>query len=150
MSMKKPDRLIPSDELRYMRYAALVYFVGIVVHTADHFRRGTDVITSQVLWLGYLGFAAAAVAFVLILIRHPLAPLVGAVVGFSVAIGVSAVHLLPHWSAFSDAFPGSTGTGVTGVSYAVVLLEIVGALALGVAGVAVLRRPSARSKLQSA
>src|SRR4051812_7022746 len=111
---------LAGDDLRYMRYAALVYFVGIVAHTADHLRRGTDVITSQVLWLGYLGFAAAALVFFLILIRHPLAPLVGTVVGFAVAIGVSAVHLLPHWSAFSDAFPGSSGVGVTGVSYTVV------------------------------
>ncbi|HET7483234.1 MAG TPA: hypothetical protein VFK89_10275 [Actinomycetota bacterium] len=138
------------DEQRPMRYAALIYFVGIVVHTADHFRRGTDVITSQVLWLGYLGFAAAAVAFVLILMRHPLAPLVSTVVGFSVALGVSAVHLLPHWSSFSDAFPGAHGTGVTGVSYAVVLLEIAGALALGITGLRALRDQGGTRDLQSA
>ena len=139
-----------SDDQKYMRYAALLYFVGIVVHTLDHFRRGTDVITSQVLWLGYIGFAAAAVAFVLILIRHPLAPLVSAVVGFSVAIGVSAVHLLPHWSAFSDAFPGANGTGVTGVSYAVVLIEIAGALALGITGLRALRSESKEPLAQRA
>ena len=141
---------LSSNDLRYMRYAALVYFVGIVVHTADHFRRGTDVITSQVLWLGYFGFAAAALGFVLILIRHPLAPLVGVVVGFSVALGVSAVHLLPHWSAFSDAFPGSSGTGVTATSYAVVLLEIAGAVALGITGLSAWRRQNDSGPLEGA
>jgi hypothetical protein len=141
---------LTGDDLRYMRYAALVYFAGIVVHTADHIRRGTDVITPQVVWLGYLGFAAAALAFVLILIRHPLAPLVGTVVGFSVAIGVSAVHLLPDWGAFSDAFPGAHGTGVTGLSYTVVLIEIVGALALGITGLNAWRRQNHTGRLESA
>ena len=133
-----------------MRYAALLYFVGIVLHTLDHVRRGTDVITSQVVGLGYVGFAAAAVAFVLNLMRHPLAPLVSTLVGFAVAIGVSAVHLLPHWSAFSDAFPGASGTGVTGVSYLVVLLEIAGALALGIAGFRAMRAESKGPLAQNA
>lgn len=128
------------DDHRFIRWAALLYGAGLVLHTADHVRRGTDVLTSQVLLLGYLSFAAALVLFGLVLFRHPLAPLAAAALGFPVALGVAAVHLLPHWSVFSDAFPGAHATGVTALSWTVVLIEIAGALALGIAGVVALRR----------
>ena len=39
---------------RWLRYAALLYALGLVLHTADHLRRGTDVVTNQVLWAGNL------------------------------------------------------------------------------------------------
>lgn len=119
---------------RYLRAAALVYAVGLVLHTADHFRRGIDVLTREVLWLGNLSTAAAVVVVALVMTRHRWAPTAAVLLGFAVAIGVSAVHLLPRWSTLSDAFPGARGTGVTAISWTVVLLEIVGALALGVAG----------------
>jgi hypothetical protein len=69
--------------------------------------------------------------------------MVAVVTGIPVALGVAAVHLIPHWSAFSDAFPGAQHTGVTALSYSVVLIEIVGALAMGAAGLALVleRRP---------
>jgi hypothetical protein len=53
------------------------------------------------------------------------------------AIGVAAVHVLPHWSAFSDPLPGGN---VDAFSWVAVLAEIGGALVLGMAGAAVLRR----------
>jgi MYXO-CTERM domain-containing protein len=71
--------------------------------------------------------------------RHRLAPVAAIALGFPVAVGVAAVHLLPRWSDFSDAFPGST-TGVNAMSWTVVLIEIAGAFALGLAGLAMLRR----------
>ena len=69
--------------------------------------------------------------------RH--APLLAAITGFPIAFGVAAVHLLPKWSAFSDTFVGAHNTGVTAMSWTVVLVEIAGALALGIAGLAVIR-----------
>jgi hypothetical protein len=75
--------------------------------------------------------------------RHPLAPRVSATVAFPGAIGVAAVHLLPHWSVFSDAFPGGATRGITAMSWTAVLLEIAGAVAVGVAGIAALRRHAA-------
>jgi hypothetical protein len=77
----------------------------------------------------------------LVFARHRLAPLLCVITGFFVAFGVAAVHLLPGWSAFSDAFPGGHGTGVTVLSWAVVLIEIACAFLMGLAGLAALRRP---------
>ncbi len=125
---------------QFLRYGALLYAAGLALHLADHLRRGTDVLTPQVQAAGYLSTAVGLVVIALVLSRHRLAPLMAAVTGISIAFGVAAVHLLPHWSAFSDAFPGARNTGVTALSWTVVLVEIAGALALGLAGVFELRR----------
>lgn len=118
-----------------LRSATGLYAAGLALHIADHFRRGIDVVTTEVLWLGNLSTAAGITVIAMVFTRHRLAPTAAALLGFPVAIGVAAVHLLPHWSTLSDAFPGAHGTGVTGMSWAVVLLEIVGASAMGLAGV---------------
>jgi hypothetical protein len=125
-----------------LRLAALLYVAGLIAHTADHIRRGTSVITTEVLVLGFLSTLAGIVTVALIFTRNRRAPLVAAIFGFQVAIGVAAVHLLPKWSVFSDAFPGSRATGVSALSWTVVLVEIAGALALGIAGVRGLSRKS--------
>jgi hypothetical protein len=130
------------EDTRYLRYAALLYALGLALHTADHLRRGLDVLTPQVQWAGNLSTLLGIAAVVLVLMGHRWAPMVAVVTGVPVALGVAAVHLIPHWSAFSDAFPGAQHTGVTALSYSVVLIEIAGALAMGAAGLAlVLKGP---------
>jgi hypothetical protein len=124
---------------RHLRTAAAVYGAGLALHTADHLRRGLGVVTGEVLWAGNASTALGILAVVLVAIRHPRAPEIAALTGFPVAIGVAAVHLLPHWSAFSDAFPGARETGVTWMSWVVVLIEIAGAIAMGVAGALLVR-----------
>ena len=117
-----------------------MYAVGLALHTADHLRRGIDVITDEVFWLGNVSTAAGIAVVALVLTGHRFAPTAAVLLGFPVALGVSAVHLLPRWSTLSDAFPGAHDTGVTALSWAVVLLEIAGAAALGLAGFAAVRR----------
>jgi hypothetical protein len=119
-----------------LKYAALAYAVAFLAHTADHFRRGLDVLTTEVLWLGTAASVLAVVAIALALAGSPLAPLLAVVHGFSQAAGVAAVHLLPPWGPFSD----SLHHGVDIVSWVAVLAEIGGALAFGVAGVYALRQ----------
>ena len=119
-----------------LRIATAVYAVGLAIHTADHLRRGTDVITGEVFWGGMVLTTVSAVAIALVVARHHGAPLVAAVVGFTAAIGVSAAHLLPHWSALSDSLPDGN---VDALSWAAVLIEIAGAIAFGVAGLYTLR-----------
>ena len=126
---------------RILRYAALFYAVGFVVHTADHFRRGLDVLTPEVLWAGNVAGVVAVAAIVLALVGYRLAPLVAVATGFFLALGVAAVHLLPPWSAFSDSLPNGD---VDALSWAAVLIEIAGALAFGAAGAYVLRRGAPR------
>jgi len=128
---------------RLLRWAAAVYALGLAAHTADHIRRGTGVISPEVYWAGLVSTAAGVATLLLVALRHRLAPLAAALLGVPVAIGVAAVHLLPHWSVLSDAFPGSRGTGVTPLSWTVVLVEIAGALVMGIAGVRALRSATA-------
>jgi hypothetical protein len=87
--------------------------------------------TPQVYWAGMLSPVVALIAIGLAVLEARPAPVVAVGVGFGSAIGVAAVHLLPRWSAFSDAFPGSK---VDSLSWAVVLVEIVAAILFGVAG----------------
>ena len=122
-----------------MRVGALVYGAGLVLHTADHVRRGVGVLTSEVIWLGTISTIAGAITIALVLAGYRRAHVVAAFLGIQVAIGTAVVHLLPHWSAFSDAFPGGAAAGVTAFSWFVVLLEIAGALAMGVAGLRLLQ-----------
>jgi len=124
---------------RYLRAAAVVYAVGLALHTADHLRRGLDTVTPAVLWAGNVSTAIGLVTVVLVLNRHRLGPFVAAVTGVPIALGVAAVHLLPDWGALSDPFVGGAAAGVTAWSWTVVLVEIAGALMLGLAGALVLR-----------
>jgi hypothetical protein len=133
------SRETSSREQVFLRNAAILYGVGLVLHLADHMRRGTDVLTGEVNLLGTISTVAGVIVIGLVMTRHRLAPVAAIALGFPVAIGVAMVHLIPHWSDFSDAFPGST-TGVNGLSWTVVLIEIAGAFALGLAGLAMVRR----------
>jgi hypothetical protein len=119
-----------------------VYAVGFLLHTADHLRRGLEVLTPEVLWAGSISGVMAVAAIALALVGHPLAPLIAVAHGFSQALGVSAVHLLPRWSAFSDSLPDG---GVDTLSWAAVLIEIAAAFAFGAACAYVLRRGARRA-----
>ena len=128
-----------------LRYAAVLYLVAWGVHNADHLRRGTDVVTTEVMVLGTVAGIGQLVAIALVLRRHRLAPLVALLVGLQSAVGITAVHLLPEWSAFSDAFPGARGTGVNGLSWLAVSLEVASAVLFAAAAGQVMReraRPS--------
>jgi hypothetical protein len=128
-----------ADEYRWLKYSALLYALGLGLHTADHFRRGLDASTGQVLVAGNLSTAIGITVVVMVIVGYRHAPLLAAITGFPVAIGVAAVHLLPTWSAFSDTFVNAHNTGVTAMSWTVVLIETVGALAMGVTGLIIVR-----------
>lgn len=82
---------------------ASVVFIGTwLVHTADHVRRGTELTNDGVLWSGTFAAVLAAIALTLVFTDHPMAPAVAFVVFGSLAIGVTATHLLPDWGYFSE------------------------------------------------
>ena len=126
----------PARADRALRYATAVFAACFLLHNADHIRRGVDVITPEVFGAGMGAMVLAALAVTLVVLRHPLAPLVAVVVGFPTAVGVTATHLLPHWSVFSDALPGGHVDTFTWVA---VIAEVGGAFALGAAGLHALR-----------
>jgi hypothetical protein len=126
--------------------AAAVFAVALAVHAVDHFRRGMDVLTPWVMWLGNTQSLIALVTIVLVVRRHRLAVPFAIGIGLASGIGFVAVHLLPHWSALSDSFTGADpAPGVTGFSWFAALFEIAADLAFGIVGVQVLRRERLRS-----
>lgn len=129
-------------EARSKRFDALtiatIAFVAVnVLHGIDHERQGTARLTPEVFYGGALLTIAAFVTLWLVLRRSPRAPLVAAVVGLAAGFGVTAAHVLPHWSAFSDSYPE---LGVDAFSWAVMLLEVAAGFALGVVGTREVRR----------
>lgn len=120
---------------RLLRATALAYAVAIAVHFADHLRRGVDASPKAVVTLGLLALVFQAAAIVAALTRQAYAALLAVAVALPDAVGVVAVHLLPRWSALSDAFPGpDSAPGVTAFSWVTAIAEIVTGLAFAYAG----------------
>lgn len=117
--------------------AARWFAVGSAVHVIDHLRRGQGSVTESLYVLGNAALVLQVVTIVLVLVRHRFAPLIAAVAGLQLAIGFAAAHWLPHWSSMSDpVWEIESGAWFSTVAS---LLEIGGALAVGVTGLAVVR-----------
>jgi hypothetical protein len=121
--------------------ASIVFLAANVLHTFDHFRQGTGDLSTEILVAGSLLTLSAVATLVLVLRRHPQAPLVAAVVGFSGAAGILASHVAPHWSALSDSYPEINADAI---SWVVMLIEFGAALALGLAALRELRHVAPR------
>lgn len=119
-----------------LKWAAAIYALTVGLHVADHVRRGLEVLTPEVRWAGTASILATIVTVALTFLGSRVAPAFAAFVGLASAVGIVAVHLLPRWSSFSDAFPGAH---VDAASWAAILLQFAGALALGFIGLAGVR-----------
>lgn len=115
----------------------MAFAFGALAHNGDHFRRGFNTVTPQLQAVGWLGIALSVAAIVVVLSGHRAAPLVAVSAGFPLALGFTAAHWLPHWSSLSDSFVEG---GAGWMSIVASLLEIAGALWLGIAGLIALRR----------
>lgn len=120
---------------RFLRQAAWVYAAGLALHTADHLIRGAGSVTTLVTTTGAVTTTAGVVAIGLVLMRDRRGPAAASGVGIPIALGIVAVHLVPRWSALSDPFVGTAAPGVTAFSWLVVLIELAGAAAFGLAGI---------------
>src|SRR4051794_10715483 len=114
--------------------AALLLVAADVLHALDHTRQGRD-LASEVYVAGVSGWIALALLLVLVARGHRLAAPYAAAVGVSVAAGFLAVHVAPHWSAFSDPYPDFAADALSWVLVAVPVLAGVN-LALQAAGAA--------------
>jgi len=91
--------------------------------------------------LGTVAGIFQAVAITAAVLRHERAAALAVAVGLPNALGVVVVHLLPEWSAVSDAFPGAAAAAnVTALSFATAAAEVVAGLAFAWAGWVALRR----------
>ena len=121
---------------RKLRYAAIAFAVVVLLHNGDHLRRGADATPRDVFWLGSLGIVIEVGVVALVFMRHRVAPLAAVAAGFVLAAGYVFVHFTPRRSWLSDAFPGGH---VGALSWVAASLEVVAALVLGLAGLAVVR-----------
>ncbi|UFS99646.1 hypothetical protein [Nocardia huaxiensis] len=120
-----------------LRGVTVVFAIALVVHGADHLRRGMNTISMLVMTLGAIQQLAAVVTIALVFRRDRRAPIAAMAVGAASAIGFTVVHLLPDWfGPLSDSFINPPASArVTGFSWFAALFEIVAALAIAAAGV---------------
>ncbi|HEX2104086.1 MAG TPA: hypothetical protein VHF51_10580 [Solirubrobacteraceae bacterium] len=85
--------------------AALLLTAADVAHALDHTRQGRD-LALEVYLAGVSGWIALGLMLALVARSHRLAAPYAAAVGLAVGAGLVAVHVLPHWSAFSDPYSG--------------------------------------------
>jgi hypothetical protein len=128
---------------RSLQVAGVVFAVGSLVHLLDHLRRGQGSVTDTLYWAGNLALIVQVAVITLVLTRHRIAPLAAAAGGFPLAVGFLAAHWVPEWSALSD--PVWEIDSLPALSYAASSLEIIGALAVGLCGLAIVRREGLES-----
>jgi hypothetical protein len=92
--------------MRRLLFANAALAILLAGHVADHvLRQPAD---QQLPFLGslpgLLGVAAVFGSLVLVAREHRQAPLIAGVIGMLSALGFVAVHLVPHWSMFSDPY----------------------------------------------
>ncbi len=120
---------------RRLVLAGGLFAVGSAVHLLDHLRRGQGSVTDALFWAGNLALVVQVAVITLVLVRHRVAPW-AALAGFPLAAGFAAAHWLPEWSALSDPFLDGDAAVVSLVASA---LEIGGAVAVGLAGLSIVR-----------
>ena len=122
-----------------LRWATAFFAMALSLHTADHLRRGMEVVPPAVMIAGMIQGVAAAITVGLVFLGNRWAPHSAILVGFLSAVGFSAAHLLPTWGAFSDSFIDAAPTaGVTWFSWMTAIAEILADLLLAGAGAAAL------------
>jgi len=102
-------------------------FAMDLVHDLDHIRRH-NYSPVAVRSLGFLALAAGILVVTLAVGRNKLAVPLACFYDFASGVGLFAVHVLPHWSLFSDPL---TTYQVDALSWTIVGVTIVVDLALG-------------------
>ena len=118
--------------------------VALLLHGADHMRRGMNVVPPAVMVGGTLQLLLAAVTIVLVFRRNRWAPLAAVGIGYAGAVGFTAAHLLPKWGFFSDSFINAPPWArVTAFSWVTAILEIAANLIFGTIGLVLLKARTA-------
>ena len=118
--------------------AGLLFAAAVIVHNADHVRRGADAADADVFLIGTAAIALEVALVVLICQRHRVAPLASAVAGFSLAAGYVFVHFLPRRPWLSDNLVSGSETDAWSIAAA--SIEVVAAVILAIAGLGALSR----------
>ena len=133
---------------RALVIAGWLFAAGSAIHMVDHLRRGQGSITETLYRAGTLSTILQAVTVTLIVVRHRVAPLAAVAAGFSLAAGFLAAHWLPEWSSLSD--PVWEIDSMRWFSIVASTAEILGALAIGTAGLRIIREDGLASVADAA
>lgn len=123
--------------------AGLGFAAASAIHLTDHLRRGQGSVSDALYAAGNIGLIVQVATIALVLTRHRLAPIAATSAGFGLAVGFAAAHWLPRWSSISD--PVWDINSLTWFSYVASISEILGALGLACAGLAIIRAEPKRS-----
>jgi hypothetical protein len=128
------------DWQRIFDWTAVFFAAALLLHGADHLRRGMNVIRPAVMIGGTLQLILAVVTIALVIARNRWAPYAAVAIGFVSAVGFIAAHLLPTWGFFSDSFINAPAWArVTTFSWVTAIVEIVADLVFGTVGLLVLK-----------
>lgn len=124
-----------------LRSATVVFLAALLLHGADHMRRGMHAFSTPVTVAGSVHLVLALLTALLVFRRSWWAPVAAIIVGFASTIGFIMVHLLPDcFGPFSDSFiHAPPASRVTGFSWFAAIFEIVADIAVGIAGLRVLQ-----------
>jgi hypothetical protein len=121
-----------------LRRATLLVLATHVLHDLDHVRHGTAA-PGAVVATAILGWIALIALLVLVFRGHRLAAPYAAAFGVASALGFVLVHLVPRWSAFSNAYADAD---VDALSWVLAALPVAAGLYLAVQAAAVMRAPA--------
>jgi hypothetical protein len=133
-------RIGTRTDQRWLEWAAGFFAVCVLVHNADHLRRGATALHADVFWSGVLALGMETALVVLVFARHRLAPAVAVVGGFGLAAGYLVVHFTPARGWLSDSLLSGLSAGRAVSIVAAGLETISAAILAGVALGIVVRR----------
>lgn len=122
---------------RWLLAAAALFTLAVLVHNADHVRRGADSVNTDVFWAGTSAIAVEIGLVVLAAQRHRLAPLTAAAGGIGLAAGYILVHFMPARGWLSDSLTSSTEVSL--LTFGAASLEVLAAITLGLVGLIIFR-----------
>lgn len=122
--------------MRALKVAGAFFVFAVLLHNADHARRGGGSVTTDVFWIGSAAIVLEVGVVALIFGDHRDAPLAATVIGFALALGYVFVHFTPERGWLSDTFVSGSPALISRVAAS---LEIAGALGLAFAGLAAAR-----------
>ena len=129
------DRTRSDPAARVLKIAGAIFTIAVLFHNSDHARRGGGSVTTDVFLIGTLALALEVGVVALIFGDRRDAPIVAAVIGFSLAVGYVVVHFTPERGWLSDSFVSGAPALISRVAAS---LEVAGALGLGLAGLVAL------------
>jgi hypothetical protein len=136
----------PAKWDRLLRWSAAAFGVAVALHTADHLRRGMEILPPAVMIAGTAQAIVAAATLVLVFAGSRWAPHAAIAIGFISAVGFTTAHLLPTWGFLSDSFIGAPPAArVTTFSWVTAVVEISADIFFGIVGIAVLRNRNTRT-----